>query len=198
MGDLLIMNKPERLRKAILDQYFAGFITRKDAHKRLNISSRQLKRIIFRYKHYGEKKKRILALYQEKYLGFGPTFACEKLLEEDHLEINAETLRLWLKAAGLWQPARKRKEHRTRRLRRPRFGELLQLDGSIHAWFDGHSEKQCLMNMVDDATGKTLALLDVGETTRAAFALLKWWIKEAGIPMAIYVDLKSLFYFFFS
>lgn len=212
MGDKFIMSKQERLRKAILDQLFASFITRKDARRRLNVSSRQLKRIISRYKNHGdeglvhrsrgkastngipqEKKKQILALYQEKYLNFGPTFASEKLLEEDGLEIHAETLRLWLKAAGLWQPARKRKEHRTRRLRRPRFGELLQLDGSIHAWFDGFPEKQCLMNMVDDATGKTLALMDFGETTRAAFALLKWWIIEVGIPLAIYVDLKSLY-----
>jgi transposase len=213
MGDLLIMNKQERLRKVVLEQYFAGFITRKDVCKRLNnISIRQLKRIISRYKRYGdkglihqsrgkrstnafpqEKKEKALALYKEKYLNFGPTFASEKLLEEDGLEVNTETLRLWLKAAGLWLPARKRKQHRKRRARRARFGELLQLDGSIHEWFEGSNKKQCLMNMVDDATGKTLAIMDTGETTRAAFALLKWWITEAGIPMAIYVDLKSLY-----
>ena len=74
-----------------------------------------------------------------------------------------------------------------------RFGELLQLDGSIHAWFCGIEKKQCLMNLVDDATGKTLALMDSGETTDAAFRLLKWWIELHGIPMAIYVDLKSLY-----
>jgi len=70
---------------------------------------------------------------------------------------------------------------------------MLQLDGSIHSWFSGSDEKQCLMNMVDDATGKTLSLMDYGETTRSAFSLLKWWIKDAGIPMSIYVDLKSLY-----
>ena len=69
----------------------------------------------------------------------------------------------------------------------------MQLDGSIHAWLPGISTKQCLMNMIDDATGKTLALLDTGETTDAAFRLLKWWIKLHGIPLAIYVDLKSLY-----
>ena len=67
------------------------------------------------------------------------------------------------------------------------------MDGAIHAWFTGIETKQCLMNLVDDATGKTLALLDTGETTDAAFRLLKWWIKLHGIPMAIYVDLKSLY-----
>lgn len=211
MGDHLIMNTKERLRKAILEQVIAKFISHNDAKKRLNISARQLKRILSRYKHKGdiglihrsrgkisnhvfpeETKNQILSLYQKKYLHFGPTFAAEKL-EEDGLKIHPETLRLWLKSAGLWQSHRKRKTHRSRRIRRPRFGELLQLDGSIHSWFTGDDKKQCLMNMVDDATGKTLALMDSGETTRAAFSLLKWWITEAGIPISIYVDLKSLY-----
>ena len=69
----------------------------------------------------------------------------------------------------------------------------MQLDGSIHAWFTDISGKQCLMNLVDDATSKTLSLLATGETTDAAFKLLRWWIKLHGIPMAIYVDLKSLY-----
>lgn len=212
MGDRLIMNKKERYRKAILEHVKEGFMSRRDARKRLKISGRQFKRILSRYLKLGdeglvhqsrgkpstnafpaERKEQILKVYREKYLNFGPTFAAEKLLEEDSLEIHAETLRLWLKAEGLWAPTRKRKSYRTRRARRGRFGELLQLDGSIHEWFEGSGKKQCLMNLVDDATGKTLALLDTGETTRAAFALLKWWIKEAGIPMAIYVDLKSMY-----
>jgi hypothetical protein len=138
-------------------------------------------------------KQTVLALYEEKYWDFGPTLASEKLLEDDHQKLHAETLRLWLKEAGIWQPKRQRKAYRTRRMRRSRFGELLQLDGSIHAWLPGVAAKQCLMNMVDDATGKTLALLDTGETTDAAFRLLKWWIKLHGIPLAIYVDLKSLY-----
>lgn len=174
MGDALTMSKKERERKTILDQVIAGVLPRRDARKRLNISNRQLKRIFKRYKklgdiglvhqgrgkpsgraYAGEKKARILALYEEKYSDFGPTFASEKLLEDDQLTVKAETLRLWLKAAGLWQPHRKRKAYHARRARRPRFGELLQLDGSIHCWLEGIEKKQCLMNMVDDATSKT-------------------------------------------
>jgi hypothetical protein len=135
----------------------------------------------------------VLCLYEEKYKDFGPTLAVEKLEEDDSITLHKETLRLWLKEAGLWEPRRVRKAHRTRRARRMQFGELLQLDGSIHAWFSGLEGKQCLMNLVDDATGKTLALMDSGETTDAAFRLLKWWIELHGIPMAIYVDLKSLY-----
>lgn len=212
MGDLLIMSKKELQRKSIFDLVKVGQITQLDASRRLYLSYRQTKRAYQRYLKEGDKglihlsrgkesprafsaemKKAVLALYEEKYWDFGPTLASEKLFEDDNLKLNAETLRLWLKEAGIWQPKRQRKAHRTRRTRRSRFGELLQLDGSIHAWFTGIAGKQCLMNLIDDATGKTLALLDTGETTDAAFRLLKWWIKLHGIPMAIYVDLKSLY-----
>lgn len=212
MGDRLIMSKKELRRKSIFDLVKSGQLTQLDASKRLYLSYRQTKRAYQRYLKDGdiglihrsrgkasprafslEMKKSVLALYEEKYWDFGPTLASEKLEEEDKLKLHSETLRLWLKEAGIWKPRRIRKAHRTRRKRRERFGELLQLDGSIHAWFTDCVEKQCLMNMVDDATGKTLALLDTGETTDAAFRLLKWWIKLHGIPMAIYVDLKSLY-----
>lgn len=212
MGDLLIMSKKELRRKSILDLVKIGQLSQKDAAKRLFLSYRQLKRVYQRYLKEGEEglihksrgrastnayplemKKLVLSLYEEKYWDFGPTLAAEKLLEEDNHKLHAETLRLWLKAANIWQPKRQRKAYRTRRARRSRFGELLQLDGSIHSWLPGIIGKQCLMNMVDDATGKTLALLDKGETTDAAFRLLKWWIKLHGIPLAIYVDLKSLY-----
>lgn len=212
MGDRLIMNKKELQRKSIFDLVKLGQLSQLDASKRLYLSYRQTKRAYQRYLKAGdaglihqsrgkpspralsvEMKRKVLALYEEKYWDFGPTLASEKLLEDDHLKLHAETLRLWLKEAGIWQPKRQRKAYRTRRTRRSRFGELLQLDGSIHAWLPGIIAKQCLMNMVDDATGKTLALLDRGETTDAAFRLLKWWIKLHGIPLAIYVDLKSLY-----
>lgn len=212
MGDLLIMSKKELKRKSIFDLVKNGDITRLDASKRLRLSYRQTRRSYQRYLREGDSglvhknrgkpshrailfsvKQTAIDLYEEKYCDFGPTLASEKLLEEDNIKVHAETLRLWLKAAGIWLPRRKRKQHRTRRKRRARFGELLQLDGSIHAWFSGNTDKQCLMNLVDDATSKTLSLLATGETTDAAFRLLRWWIKLHGIPQAIYVDLKSLY-----
>ncbi len=212
MADRLIMNKKERLRKTILDQVIEGHICKKDARRRLGMSDRQFRRIFVKYRREGDSalvhksrgkastrayplwhKAKVLNVYCDKYLEFGPTLAAEYLTEADHLKVHPETLRLWLKAEGLWLPRRKRKAHRKQRERRARYGELLQLDGSIHAWLPDMDGKQCLMNMVDDATGKTLALMDTGETTRAAFALLRWWMQEAGIPLAIYVDLKSLY-----
>lgn len=212
MRDKLIMSKKELRRKSIFDLVKAGLLTQVDASKRLSLSYRQTKRRYQDYLKYGdiglihknrgkssprakppEMRQSVLAIYEEKYWDFGPTLAAEKLLEEDGHKLHAETLRTWLKEAGIWKPRRKRKTHRTHRARRARFGELLQLDGSIHAWFTDIPAKQCLMNLVDDATGKTLALMDTGETTEAAFRLLKWWIELHGIPMAIYVDLKSLY-----
>lgn len=212
MRDRLIMSKKELRCKSIFDLVNAGLLTQVDASKRLSLSYRQTKRRYQDYLKHGDAglihknrgktsahakppamKQSVLALYEEKYWDFGPTLAAEKLHEEDGYKLHAETLRLWLKEAGIWKSRRKRKAHRTRRARRARFGELLQLDGSIHAWFSNIPAKQCLMNLVDDATGKTLALMDTGETTEAAFRLLKWWIELHGIPMAIYVDLKSLY-----
>lgn len=212
MWDILAMNKKERWRKTLLEQILTNQLSRNDVAQRLSLSKRQLRRIMRRYEQHGdaglihqsrgktsghsypsEFREHVISLYQQKYLDFGPTFAVEKLLEEDGLKVNAETLRLWLKWKGLWHNCRKRKSHRSWRQRRSRFGELLQLDGSIHCWFSGNQQKQCLMNMVDDATGVTLAYLDTGETTHAAFTLLREWIKKYGIPLSIYVDLKSLY-----
>ena len=206
-----MISKKELRRKSILDELIRGRLKIVEASSKLCVCRKTVSRSLKRYKQGGVKgllhqsrgkksnraisekfRNQILSKYQEKYLGFGPTLASEKL-EEEGLEVKAETLRLWLKKAGLWNRHRKRKGYRSRRARRPRFGELLQLDGSIHNWFEGKEEKQCLMNIVDDATGKTLSLMDYGETTRSALSLLKWWIRDAGIPAAIYVDLKSLY-----
>lgn len=212
MGDELIMSKKELRRKTILDELIRGRLKIKEAAKKLSVCAKTISRSLKRYKERGEAglihksrgrpsnrakrndfRERVIKLYATKYPGFGPTLASEKLEEEDGLKVHTETLRLWLKQEGLWSRHRKRKAYRSRRARRSCFGDMLQLDGSIHAWFEGVEEKQCLMNMVDDATSKTLSLMDYGETTRAAFSLLKWWILDAGIPAAIYVDLKSLY-----
>jgi hypothetical protein len=114
------------------------------------------------------------------------------MTEDQAFPVKAETLRLWLKAAGIWQRRRQRKQYHQRRNRRPRIGDLVQMDGSTHAWFSENSEKQCLMNRVDDATGTTESFLDSGETTFAAFTLMERWVKKYGVPAAVYVDLQSI------
>lgn len=211
-GDLLVMSKTERLKKAILASVKEGHFNLREAAERLELSKRQVRRLLRRYEQDGDQglvhkhrggpsnhvlsaqtKAQILEKYISKYKGFGPTFAAEKLTEDEQLPIQAETLRLWLKQAGLWEKARKRSAYRQRRPRREHFGDLLQLDGSFHAWFGAEEPTACLMDLVDDATGITLALMDKEETTVAAMKLLQQWIERYGVPKAIYVDLKSVY-----
>ena len=212
MGDKLIMRKKERERKVILSGYKEGRYTLVEASERMEISYRQAKRIWRRYQKEDDvglihksrgkpstraiddkTKKVILKLYQEKYNGFGATFAVEKLTEDDNYTISSETLRQWLKVANLWIPRRKRKSYRQYRERRACFGELLQIDGSDHRWFGQEAERNCLLDIVDDATGKTFALLDTGETTLILLKALKRWVELYGVPEAVYVDLKNVY-----
>lgn len=105
--------------------------------------------------------------------------------------VDHDILRKWLLDENLWHRARKRSPHRQRREPSAQFGELLQLDGSIHDWFENGTHA-CLMNLVDDATTKTLARLEPEETTAGVFRVLYAWIKRHGIPLALYVDLKTV------
>ena len=105
-------------------------------------------------------RERVLRLVGRKYSGeegerFGPTLAAEHLASEDDVEVNAQTLRRWMLGAGLWSQARKQRVHRQRRERKEHVGELVQMDGSFHDWYEGRGPKGCLMNMVDDASSET-------------------------------------------
>jgi len=139
-------------------------------------------------------KQRIVDRYRTVYEGFGPTLAAEKLAELDGFPpISRETLRLWLLEAGLWRRHRRRSPYRKRREPKQHFGELLQMDGSHHPWFGPEHNRCCLMNLVDDATGISLAMLSEQETTEAAMRVLWAWIDRYGIPLALYCDLKNVY-----
>ncbi|OFW07551.1 MAG: hypothetical protein A3I61_14775 [Acidobacteria bacterium RIFCSPLOWO2_02_FULL_68_18] len=140
----------------------------------------------------------MLALVREKYSGpidvrFGPPLAAEHLASEDGITVHHDTLRRWMLAAGLWSRARKRSPHRTRRERKAHFGELVQLDGSFHLWYEARAPRGCLMNLVDDATGRTLARLGAEETIWAAAEVLRRWIETYGVPLALYTDWKNVY-----
>jgi len=139
-----------------------------------------------------------LALVRAKYSGpvderFGPTLAAEHLASEDGVTVHHDTLRRWMLAAGLWSRARKRSPHRQRRARKAHFGELVQLDGSFHDWYETRGPRGCLMNLVDDATGRTLARLGAEETIWAAADVLRRWIEAYGVPLALYTDWKNVY-----
>src|SRR5260370_7236872 len=94
-------------------------------------------------------------------------------------------------AEGLWSRTRRRKAHRKRRARREHFGDLVQLDGSFHAWFEERGPRGCLMNMVDDATGDTNCRMGEQETIWAAAGGLGSWIWKDGGPRGFYTDWKK-------
>ncbi len=213
MKEHLLMSRKELSRKSVVELVQSGKITLLEASERMGLSYRQTLRVYARFVAEGDAglvhrsrghpsnrgyslsfRESVLARYRERYQvhGFGPTLAAEKLSEED-FPVDHETLRRWLLASGDWSKRRRRKVHRSYRERRAHFGELVQLDGSHHAWFGPDHGKACLMNMVDDATGRTLGWMSVQETTEAAMLLLRCWIERHGVPLALYTDRKTVY-----
>src|SRR5205807_3384915 len=134
---------------------------------------------------------KVLRLVREKYGGpvgerFGPTLAAEHLTSEDGLQVDAETLRRWMLAEGLWSRQQKRR-HRRRRERKEHFGEMVQMDGSFHYWLEERGPQGCLIDLVDDATNTTWARLGEQETIWAVADALRAWIERYGVPLALYV-----------
>ena len=119
-------------------------------------------------------KAAALAAYRQRYPGFGPTLACEKLAEEG-LKVGPQTLRRWLVAEGLWQRQRRREAHRSRRPRRECFGELVQMDASIHDWLEGRGEEVILITLIDDATSCLMARFYAQATVETHMELLGRW-----------------------
>jgi transposase len=211
------MSARELRRVEVLSRVKAGTLSLRSAATLLAVSDRQAKRLARRYRAEGAKglrhrsagapsnharptteRERVLALVREKYSGpvdvrFGPTLAAEHLASEDGVTIHPDTLRRWMLTAGLWSRARTRAPHRQRRERKAHFGELVQLDGSFHLWYETRAPRGCLMNLVDDATGRTLARLGAEETIWAAADVLRRWIEAYGVPLALYTDWKNVY-----
>jgi transposase len=210
--ETLAMSGKERRRLEVLSQVRRRELTLVKAAELLGIGYRQAKRVMARYREQGDaglvhrlrgrasnrhvqpcRKEQALELYREKYAGYGPTLAAECLARDDGLAAPVSTLRVWLSAAGLWQPQRRRKLHRRRRPRREHCGELLQLDGSHHDWFEGRRGTAVLMVMIDDATGRTFARFFENESWDSAATTLRRYTQLHGLPRALYVDGHSIY-----
>lgn len=211
------MSTKELRRAGVLARVAAGTLSLGSAAALMEVSYRQAKRLYRRYRQEGaaglkhrsagrrsnratdvKLRGRVLSLVRAKYGGevderFGPTLAAEHLASEDGLSIDHETLRRWMLAAGLWSRARKRSPHRRRRERKAHFGELVQLDGSFHRWFEDRGPASCLLTMVDDATGRSVGRFGAQETIWAAVGVLRAWIARYGIPRALYTDWKNVY-----
>ncbi len=211
------MSSRELRRVEVLARVKSEELKLVDAGEMLGVSYRQVKRLWRRYEEEGAEglkhrsagrksnrmkaakfRAEVLKLVRKKYSGeegerFGPTLAAEHLASDDGVEVHPETLRRWMLEEGLWSRTRKRRAHRKRRERKVHFGELVQLDGSFHDWFEGRGPRGCLMNLVDDATGTTMTRIGAQETTWAAAGVLREWIEKYGVPQALYTDWKNVY-----
>lgn len=211
---VLAMSASERDRLVVLEQRTTGLIGQAAAAERLDLSVRQLRRLEVRYAADGAAglvsrqrgrasnnrlcanvAARIDRLLADKYPDFGASLAAEKLLELDKITVSRETVRRRQIALGLARPKRRRarRVHRPRD-RRPRFGELIQIDGSRHDWFEDRGPGCTLIVFIDDATGRLTGLLFcAAETTNAYQTLLRGHILAHGCPLALYSDRHGIF-----
>lgn len=211
---LITMNNKEILRLQLIEKVDAKALKQKEASKLLKVSCRQIRRLLKAYRRQGaeglvskkrgmpsnnriceEVKQNILAITKERYFDFGPTFLKEKLFENHNINVSRETLRKWLIAENIWSTKScNKKRVRQLRERRSCFGELIQIDGSPHDWFEGRGDKCCLLVFIDDATGKIVHLrFEKTETTEGYFKAMLGYIKQYGLPLALYSDKHSIF-----
>jgi len=185
------------------------------AAERLDLCERQVSRLVRRYETNGpaglvsgrrgqpsnrelpiDLRARAMALVRERYADFGPTLACEKLRECHGVELAKETVRRWMRDAGLWIPRKQRppKIHQPRN-RRSCLGELIQIDGSDHRWFEGRAPACTLLVFVDDATSRLMTLhFTATESTFSYFEATRHYLDTYGKPVAIYSDKASVFH----
>ena len=209
--DLVAMSQRERDVLKVMQGVLDGTRTQAEAARLLGRSTRQVRRLQRRLEADGDGalvhglrgrpsnhrsdpdlRRQVLRAYRQRYRDFGPTLASAKLSGEG-LPVGAETLRRWLLAAGLWERKRQRDPHRSRRPRRSCFGELVQMDASIHDWLEGRGASVVLIAMIDDATSRIAARFYPGGTVEAHLDLLGTWVRAYGRPVAVYTDRHSIF-----
>jgi len=210
----ITMTRREVNRCEILRMADERRITQKVGATRIGVTERHFRRMLSQYRSQGpqgiisghrgkcsnnrmaeKKKEKILKKLKEDYLGFGPTLASEKLSERDGVQVSKETVRQIMIAEGLHQP-KTRKKDRTHPLRerRKQRGELVQIDGSYHAWLEDRADKACLLLFIDDATSEILAAEFVPHESYLAYtSLCKRYFRQHGLPEAFYADRFSVF-----
>jgi hypothetical protein len=211
---IIEMSVTEIDRLSIMQKIVDKRLKQCDGARLLGLSKRQIIRLVKVFRREGaagliskqrgrtsnrqysaEFKGKTVALIQEHYPDFGPTLAMEKLLKRHEISISDETARQWMIAERLWTPHRRRNAvvHQQRE-RRPCLGELVQIDGSPHDWFEGRGEKCCLLVFIDDATSRLLHLrFEPAETTAGYFHSVHAFLRQHGAPIAFYSDRHGIF-----
>lgn len=208
------MSTRERDRLRTIEAVCEKRIKQRQAAQRLGLSVRQIKRLVRAYRDEGAgalisarrgrpsnrrilvaERERFVALVHRHYRDFGPTLACEYLTEQHGFTRSVPTLRAWMIEAGLWQarPLKRKRPYQLRE-RRPALGELVQIDGSPHAWFEQRGPRCTLIIFVDDATGRVqYARFEPTETSRAYLQALRCYVSLYGRPVSLYSDRHSIF-----
>ena len=205
--DIIMLRQKELKRLHVIHKVIQGELTQVDAAELISLSDRQIRRIVRRIEQEGDEgirhksrgrqsnrktskklRERIVSLYRQKYQGFGPNLAAEKLFEIDGIEISRETVRSFLIDSRDWHKARRYRKHRQWRQRKEHTGEMLQLDGSHHDWFEGRGPWCVLMAYIDDATGRVSGRFYEYEGTIPAMDSFRRYIRKYGLPMSIYLD----------
>jgi transposase len=209
-----LMSQKEVQRLEVLRRMAQDGLGQSHAAQQLGVSVRQVKRLVRRLREHGAQglvsgkrgqrsnrridaslQSRYVELVRQHYADFGPQLAYEHLEREHGFGFSVETLRSWMIQAGLWQAKRRRAQRvHSPSPRRACLGELVQIDGSHHDWFEGRSAKCCLIAFIDDATGRVLgARFFAQETTQGYLQVLQALVQRHGTPLALYSDRHGIF-----
>ena len=205
--DMIMARQRELKRLHVIQKVLEKVIKQVEAAEILLLSSRQIRRIVKRIRVEGDKgiihksrgrpsnrriprkiRDKVIQLYRKEYEDFGPTLASEKLQERNGIGVSDETLRMWLMEAGDWKKIRRRRRHRQWRERKHHYGEMVQMDGSHHDWFEGRGPWCVLMGYIDDATGRVFGRFYDYEGTIPAMESFRRYIETYGLPMSVYLD----------
>jgi hypothetical protein len=205
--DKILMSVKEFRRLRVIHQVIEKKLTQVKASGLLGLTDRQIRRIVKRVREVGDggiahrsrgkpsnraidgkTKARVMAVYGTTYADFGPTLAAEKLRERDRVPISDETLRGWLLQAGIDHFRRRKRPHRQWRERKAHRGELVQMDGSHHRWFEDRGPASVMMAYIDDASGRVYARFYGYEGTIPAMDSFKRYVRRYGLPLAVYAD----------
>jgi transposase len=201
------MSQRELKRLHIIRKAIDKRLKQREAAEVLELSQRQIRRLVKRVREESDKgiihrsrgrqshraisekiKSKALSLCRGIYAGFNPTFASEKLFERNKIKIGRETLRQWFIAEGIAYEKRKARPHRRWRQRKAHCGQMVQMDGSHHDWFEGRSPECVLMGYIDDASNRVYARFCEYEGTMPAMSSFKLYALKYGLPQSVYLD----------
>ncbi len=210
--DRITMSQKESNRLYVIHQAIGKAINQEQAAALLKLSDRQVRRIVRNVEQVGNAgichksrgkrahnriadkvKDKATILCRDRYKDFGPTHASEKLLAVHNIKVSDETLRGWFQQEHIPYKSRKKRPHRQWRQRKAHRGEMVQMDGSHHDWFEGRGPVCVLMGYVDDATGRVYGRFYEYEGTLPAMDSFKRYIRLYGLPQSVYLDRHSTY-----